>query len=116
MATNKPFQVSRSSSQLTLTNGLLAVGAGNILLEGGQSISDATGGYISNIEITEIDGIIYKYQVIATGKGPGVECHFTDQTDDTYALSLDSPIVENHTVDYNSSGPNYVKIVINLPS
>jgi hypothetical protein len=34
---------------------------------------------------------------------------FTDETGDTYSLSVVSPVVENHEVSYNSSEPSIVK-------
>ena len=102
---------------IRLTNGLLAVGGGNIEIAG-DTISRITDGYITNVEITKIDGVIYTYQIIVTGRGGlpkgGFGWHFAfgDMTGDTYNLSVLSPIIENHYLDYNSREPAVTGIVI----
>ncbi len=102
---------------IKLSNGLLAVGGGNIEVAG-NTISRLTDGLISNVEITKIDGVIYTYQIIVTGRGGfeqggyGWYFAFGDMTGDTYNLSVLSPVIENHYVDYNSREPAVTEIVI----
>lgn len=73
------------------------------------------GATVYNITLTETTGF-YKYQVSVDGQGPKgagtgyFHLAFTDESGDTYYLKLFSSSREQHTVDYNSSKPNIVKI------
>jgi hypothetical protein len=73
------------------------------------------GAAIYGITLTTTAGI-YDYQIAVDGQGPSgafsgsFYLAFTDQSGDTYYLSLYSSTREVHTVDYNSSAPNIVKI------
>ena len=73
------------------------------------------GAEIFGITLLKIAGI-YDYQVAVDGQGPSgafsgsFYLAFTDESGDTYYLSLYSSTRETHTVDYNSSAPNIVKI------
>jgi hypothetical protein len=145
MSANQPFQVvypnyaagSRSSAtplpdvgvvgHATLTNGLLAVGGGNVGI-GSESnanssnlpsaISTLTLGNISSIELREVDGVIYKYEIYVVGKAASnapfttYNLGFTDQTNDTYYLQIWLPVMESHYVSFNSGAPNIVSISI----
>ena len=70
---------------------------------------------IFGIWLTKTTGL-YTYQVCVDGQGPSgfgsgsFYLAFTDQSGDTYYLSLYSSTRKQHTVDYNSSQPNIVKI------
>lgn len=73
------------------------------------------GATVYNIILTETTGF-YSYQVSVDGQGPKgagtgyFHLAFTDESGDTYYLKLFSSSREQHTVDYNSSKPNIVKI------
>lgn len=73
------------------------------------------GATIYNIWLTKTTGI-YTYQLCVDGQGPSgigsgyIHLAFTDASGDTYYLKLYSSTREQHTVDYNSSAPNIVKI------
>lgn len=73
------------------------------------------GAKVYNIWLTNTTGI-YKYQVNVDGQGPKgagtgyFHLAFTDESGDTYYLKLFSSSREQHTVDYNSSAGNIVKI------
>lgn len=73
------------------------------------------GATVYGITLTTIAGF-YNYQIAVDGQGPSgafsgsFYLAFTDQSGDTYYLSLFSSTREVHTVDYNSSLPNIVKI------
>ena len=88
-------------------------GGGEVIING-HTLAGIFDGQITAINLIEIDGVIYRYQINVTGdanlfKG-SIEFAFTDETNDTYALGIDSPISENHYVDYNSSAPNLTAI------
>ena len=59
---------------------------------------------------------IYDYKIYANGRGPkGLTSgsgylHFTDESDDTYNLSLWLHAEQTHDVSYNSKQPTIVKI------
>jgi len=73
------------------------------------------GATIYGITLTKTAGI-YDYRITVDGQGPSgffsgsFYLAFTDQSGDTYYLSLYSSTREQHTVDYNSDQPNIVKI------
>ncbi len=73
------------------------------------------GATIYGITLVKTAGI-YDYQISVDGQGPSgifggsFYLAFTDQSGDTYYLSLYSSTREQHTVDYNSSQPNIVTI------
>ncbi|HET7230787.1 MAG TPA: hypothetical protein VFJ16_12335 [Longimicrobium sp.] len=70
---------------------------------------------VYGITLTKTAGI-YTYRITVDGQGPSglfggfFHLAFTDQSGDTYYLSLYSSTREQHTVDYNSDQPNIVKI------
>src|SRR5437016_999619 len=105
MPTNQAFNLNGNDQKGSLTGGLMVPGGGEVIING-NSLSGIFEGQISAINLIEIDGIIYKYQINVTGdanlfKGT-FHFAFTDETNDTYNLSIISPISENHYVDYNS--------------
>ena len=59
---------------------------------------------------------IYDYKIYANGRGPkgltsgSGHLHFTDESDDTYDLSLWLHAEQTHDVSYNSKQPTIVKI------
>lgn len=62
-----------------------------------------------------MNGTIYTYQIIVIGQaGVWHNAHlsFTDEIDDVYDLSIHSPMVSNHTLNYNSSRPHIKKITL----
>lgn len=69
------------------------------------------GATVYNITLTQTTGL-YTYQVLVDGKGPSglgsgsFYLAFTDESGDTYYLSIYSSTREQHTVDFNSSAPN----------
>jgi hypothetical protein len=71
---------------------------------------------IYGISLTKYAGPIYEYLITVDGKGPkGITggsfyLAFTDESGDTYYLSLYSSTRKQHTVAYNSEKPNIVKI------
>lgn len=73
------------------------------------------GATIYGITLTNTAGF-YTYRITVDGQGPSglfggfFYLAFTDQSGDTYYLSLYSSTRELHTVDYNSGQPNIVKI------
>jgi hypothetical protein len=74
------------------------------------------GAKIFEIWLTTTTGPVYTYQVTVNGQGPSgltsgsFYLAFTDESGDTYYLSLYSSTRENHIVDYNSDKPNIMKI------
>jgi hypothetical protein len=109
MAANQAFNLSGDDKKGSLTGGLLVPGGGEVVING-NSLSGIFEGQISSINLIEIDGFIYKWQINVTGDANLFKGHFdfgfTDETNDTYSLTIISPISENHYVDYNSSAPN----------
>lgn len=109
MPVNQAFNLSGNDQEGSLTGGLLVPGGGEVVING-NSLSGIFEGQISSINLIEIDGFIYTYQINVTGDANLVKGNFnfafTDETDDTYSLSIKSPISENHYVDFNSSAPN----------
>lgn len=73
------------------------------------------GATIFGISLTKTEGI-YSYQVAVDGQGPSgfgsgsIYLAFTDETGDTYYLSIYSGTRETHTVDYNSDSPAITRI------
>jgi hypothetical protein len=73
------------------------------------------GATVYGITLTNSPGI-YDYVITVDGKGPSgigsgyFHLAFTDETNDTYYLKIFSSKRESHTVRYNSSKPNIVKI------
>lgn len=73
------------------------------------------GATIYGITLTKTAGI-FAYRITVDGQGPSgflggfFYLAFTDQSGDTYYLSLYSSTREQHTVDYNSDQPAIVKI------
>jgi hypothetical protein len=109
MPANQPFNLTGDDKKGSLTGGLMVPGGGEVIING-NSLAGIFAGQISAMNLIEIDGFIYKYQINVTGdanlfKGT-FHFGFTDETGDTYTLSIISPISENHYVDYNSSAPN----------
>ncbi len=114
---NQPFEVIKSDSKtIKLEKGLLVPGGGNIIIQG-TKISSLTDGLITGIEIKKINGVIYKYEILVVGRAEAIhswQTSYTDLTSDKYNLMIESPIVENHYVDYNSSEPEIHKIKLKL--
>ena len=72
-------------------------------------------GVVYGVTLISIPGP-YDYQIAVDAKGPSgpfsgyFYLAFTDESGDTYYLGIFSSKRETHTVDYNSSSPNIVKI------
>ena len=111
MAKNKAFTYDEESR--VLAGGALVPGGGEIQIVG-TTIDAITGGDILSIQLEEIDGAIYKYEVRVLGKDKVFEHRwklgFTDESGDTYHLTILSPVKENHYVDYTSDEPAIVSI------
>ncbi len=73
-------------------------------------------GCVFFIYLQEIYGSIYQYQLVVTARGPmGAlsgfgRLHFTDQTGDTYSLSIWDSTTKDHTLSYNSDRPKITTI------
>lgn len=113
MAANQAFNLTGNDQKGSLAGGLMVPGGGEVVING-NTLAGIFGGQISAINLIEIDGFIYKWQINVTGDANLFKGHFafafTDETGDTYNLSIISPISENHYVDYNSSAPNITTI------
>ncbi|HEX9984100.1 MAG TPA: hypothetical protein VGF69_12610 [Thermoanaerobaculia bacterium] len=112
--TNQPFTANNAGSNNgSLTNGLLAVGGGEILVQGGLPIS-AVIPSIQSITLVVDSGPVYTATLNVVGACPSGSfdnaMQFTDQSGDTYSLRVYSSTVQTHTVSYNSSGPNITTI------
>ena len=108
MATNQAFNFDPNSN--TLLGGLLVPGGGDVQIKG-HTLSGIFDDKITSISLVEADGIIYKWEILVVGNAPPTRhFKFTDETNDTYSLSVISPVVENHEVSYNSKDPSIVMI------
>ena len=95
-----------------LVGGLLVPDGGNIVISG-NTIGGLTDNEITSIEVKTINGEVYKYELLVVGSTDWFDSwswNFTDLTGDTYGLGIDSPVSENHYVDYNSDNPIICKI------
>lgn len=69
-----------------------------------------------SIRMTVPSGSIYSYEIIVDGEGPeGILAgswylHFTDDSGDTYTLSLYDHTRKSHTLGFNSDSPRITKI------
>jgi len=104
---------------LELINGLLVPGGGNIKIREHtaslpSTISSFTGGSITSIEVTEINGLVYKYKILVTGNFQNAPWNltFTDQSSEEYHLAIILPVRKSHYVEYNSSSPSIKKITL----
>jgi hypothetical protein len=75
------------------------------------------GGCVYSISLhTGAAATAYDYRILVDGRGPkgagsgSGYLHFTDESGDTYKLSLFSSSRKTHTLDYNSDKPNIVTI------
>lgn len=114
MSQNQPFiaTVEGDGKNIKLEGGLLVPDQGPIIIKG-DTISGLTNGTIHQIEIVTINGVVYTYEIVVNGK-TYAKLHFYDLTKDSYSLTLLSPAVENHYVDYNSKQPEVNRIHIEL--
>jgi hypothetical protein len=105
------FEPSVSGSTTTLTGGLLAYKQGGINIFQ-SDINTITNKNIKDIQLTP-NCCIYDYAAYVTTDwhpwNNGMQFYFTDETDDTYGLSI-HVYTYNHEVDYNSAKPNIKKI------
>ena len=78
----------------------------------------ARGGKIYSIELRVIEikatKILFRYEIVINGRadrlGGNWFFFFTDETSDTYSLSILNPITADHTVKFGSVAPNIVKV------
>lgn len=86
---------------------------GQVRLNGKEDLQDCivgdNGAYIEWIRLDTGAGV-YDYVITVYGRGPSgafkhMDLTFTDETGDSYSLSLYSTTVETHTVRYNSHKP-----------
>lgn len=104
--------VPKESGQSLIVNSALVI-------EGQEDLSSIIafndGGCVYGITLTGSPGY-YDYVVNVDAQGPSGafsgsgHLYFTDESGDTYALSIYSSTRSTHTVRYNSNKPNIVKI------
>jgi hypothetical protein len=105
-------QQATSSTALQLNQGVRL--NGNTDLSGCMTAND--GGCIYGITLLIATNPLYEYCLNVDGQGPSgagsgsMYLLFTDQTNDTYSLSLYSSKRKMHTVSYNSDKPAIWKI------
>ncbi len=93
-----------------------------VVVNGSQDLQNIITGNneakVFTIQLAEDPGV-YDYILEVSGEGPSgitsgsFSLHFTDQSSDTYGLSLWQHKKMTHTVAYNSESPDIVKIMWN---
>ena len=114
---NQPFTFSGTPQDGTLSDGLLVINGGNIKVAGntieGVTQVGSSHGKIYSIELRVIK-IVFRYEIVINGRadrlGGNWFFFFTDETSDTYSLSILNPITADHTVKFGSVAPNIVKV------
>lgn len=91
----------------------------SLVIDGQEDLSNIIvfndGGCVYGITLTGSPGY-YDYVVNVDAQGPSGafsgsgHLHFTDESGDTYALSIYSSTRSTHTVRFNSNMPNIVKV------
>jgi UDP-2,3-diacylglucosamine pyrophosphatase LpxH len=101
-----------------LNGGLLTAGGGSLLVHHKGEVcklSDLPAGSIipkvQDIELKISKNPVYRYEVVVTAEDGGIHLYFTDQSSDTYSLSILSTLIKKkHEVSFNSSNPLINKI------
>ena len=114
---NQPFTFSGTPQDGTLSDGLLVINGGKIKVAGntieGVTQVGSSHGKIYSIELRVIK-IVFRYEIVINGRadrlGGNWFFFFTDETSDTYSLSILNPITADHTVKFGSVAPNIVKV------
>ena len=114
----KPFTVSgKGSTEGRLYDGLLVPGNPIFIFdEQGTMInfSSATIPGVDAISTVYDRGFIYDYTIEVTGGCPKgyvtLLLKFTDESNDSYSLSITSSTIKKHTVNFNSVKPNMKEI------
>ena len=119
---NQPFTFSGTPQRGTLSDGLLVINGGNIKVAGntieGVTQVGSSHGKIYSIELRVIEikaiKIVFRYEIVINGRadrlGGNWFFFFTDETSDTYSLSILNPFTADHTVKFGSVAPNIVKV------
>jgi hypothetical protein len=119
---NQPFTFSGTPQGGTLSDGLLVINGGKIKVAGnsieGVTQVGSSWGKIYSIELRVIEikaiKIVFRYEIVINGRadrlGGNWFFFFTDETSDTYSLSILNPITADHTVKFGSVAPNIVKV------
>lgn len=116
---NQPFTFSGTPQNGTLSDGLLVINGGKIKVAGntieGVTQVGSSWGKIYSIELRVIAiKIVFRYEIVINGRadrlGGNWFFFFTDETSDTYSLSILNPITADHTVKFGSVAPNIVKV------
>ena len=119
---NQPFTFSGTPQDGTLSDGLLVINGGKIkvarnTIEGVTQVGSSWGKiYSIDLRVIEIKAIkiVFRYEIVINGRadrlGGNWFFFFTDETSDTYSLSILNPITADHTVKFGSVAPNIVKV------
>jgi hypothetical protein len=119
---NQPFTFSGTPQDGTLSDGLLVINGGKIqvarnTIEGVTQVGSSWGKiYSIELRVIEIKAIkiVFRYEIVINGRadrlGGNWYFFFTDETSDTYSLSILNPITADHTVKFGSVAPNIVKV------
>jgi len=119
---NQPFTFSGTPQDGTLSDGLLVINGGKIqvarnTIEGVTQVGSSSGKiYSIELRVIEIKAIkiVFRYEIVINGRadrlGGNWFFFFTDETSDTYSLSILNPFTAPHTVKFGSVAPNIVKV------